>query len=61
VRASRLWSARLCQPVEHVVEVAAVAELNGRVRASAARFEDTTTGLRCVAGLADPLNSSDGT
>lgn len=36
---ARVLSIRMCQPTEHVAEVAAVCRLNGRTRAVAARFE----------------------
>jgi hypothetical protein len=36
---ARVLSIRMCQPTEHVAEVAAVCRLNGRHRAVAARFE----------------------
>ncbi len=48
-RASRTRSVRLCRPTEQAVEAAAVAEIDRRVRAVAARFDTKRGALRCVA------------
>jgi hypothetical protein len=48
VRVSRLLSLRVCRPVEHAVEAAAVVGVDQRVRAVAARFELEQAGWRCV-------------
>ena len=48
-RASRAGSLRLCRPTEQAVEVAAVATIDRRVRAIAARFHTDQDAMRCVA------------
>ncbi len=49
-RTSRACSVRLCRPTGHAIEAAAVAEIDRRVRAVAARFDNIERGgLRCVA------------
>lgn len=48
-RVSRLLSLKMCRPTDGAVEAAAVAALETRIRAVAARFEHDPSGWRCVA------------